>query len=110
MEPFTNKKIRKAFGMAVNQEEIVEFVTKNGEKPAHGFVTYGFIGPDGKEFRDTVGNLVEYKPDKAKALLAEGMKEEGYTELPKVTLTYSTSDTHQKIAETLQAMFKEHSV
>ena len=107
MEPFTNAKIRRAFGLAVNREEIVEFVTKNGEKPAHGFVTYGFIGPDGKEFRDSVGKLVEFNPDEAKALLEEGMKEEGYTELPTVTLTYSTSETHQNIAVALQGNFKK---
>ena len=107
MEPFTNAKIRRAFGLAVNQEEIVEFVTKNGEKPAHGFVTYGFLGPDGKEFRESVGKLVEYNPDEAKALLEEGMKEEGYTELPKITLTYSTSESHQNIAVALQGTFKK---
>lgn len=107
MEPFTNAKIRKAFAMAVNQEEIVEFVTKNGEKPAHGFVSYGFQGPDGKEFRDTVGKLVEFNAEEAKKLLDEGMKEEGYDTLPTVTLTYSTSDTHQNIAVALQAQFKK---
>ncbi|WP_060203582.1 peptide ABC transporter substrate-binding protein [Sporosarcina koreensis] len=107
MEPFTNKKIRQAFAFAVDQEEIVNFVTKNGEKPAHGFVTYGFIGPDGKEFRETVGDLVSYNPETAKQLLEEGMKEEGYTELPKVTLSYSTSESHQNIAIALQSKFKE---
>ncbi|AOV06424.1 peptide ABC transporter substrate-binding protein [Lysinibacillus sphaericus] len=107
MEPFTNKKIRKAFGLSVNQEEIVEYITKNNEKPAHGFVPYGFIGPDGKEFRDTAGKLVEFSPDEAKKLLAEGMEEEGYDELPTVTLTYSTSESHQNIAVALQAKFKE---
>ena len=107
MEPFTNAKIRRAFGLAVNQEEIVEYITKNGEKPAHGFVAYGFKGPDGKEFRDSVGKLVEFNPEEAKKLLEEGMKEEGYTELPKVVMTYSTSPSHQNIAVALQAMFKE---
>lgn len=107
MEPFTNTKIRKAFGLAVNQEEIVEFVTKNDEKPAHGFVSYGFIGPDGKEFRESAGKFVEFNADEAKSLLEEGMKEEGYTELPPVTLTYSTSESHQNIAVALQANFKD---
>ncbi|MET1012953.1 MAG: peptide ABC transporter substrate-binding protein [Paenisporosarcina sp.] len=107
MEPFTNAKIRKAFGMAVNQEQIVEFVTKNGEKPAHGFVSYGFQGPDGADFRDTVGNLVEFNAEEAKKLLEAGLAEEGYDTLPTVTLTYATSDTHQNIAVALQAQFKE---
>ncbi|MEI4771046.1 peptide ABC transporter substrate-binding protein [Psychrobacillus sp. FJAT-51614] len=106
-EPFTNKKIRQAFGLAVNQQEIVDFVTKNGEKPAEGFVPYGFIGPDGKEFRETAGKLTGFDAEKAKTLLAEGMAEEGYTALPEVVLTYSTSDTHKKIAEALQSKFKE---
>lgn len=106
-EPFTNKKIRQAFGLAVDQQEVVEFVTKNGEKPAEGFIPYGFVGPDGKEFRETAGKLVGFDAEKAKTLLAEGMAEEGYTELPEVILTYSTSDTHKKIAEALQSKFKE---
>ena len=107
MEPFTNAKIRKAFGMAVNQEQIVEFVTKNGENPAHGFVSYGFQGPNGEDFRDAAGNLVEFNAEEAKKLLEEGMAEEGYETLPTVTLTYATSDTHQNIAVALQAQFKE---
>lgn len=107
MEPFTNAKVRKAFALAVNQEEIVEFVTKNGEKPAKGFVAYGFTGPDGKDFRDAVGNLVDFNAAEAKKLLEEGMAEEGWDTLPEVTLTYSTSDTHQNIAVALQAGYKE---
>lgn len=107
MEPFTNSKIRRAFGLAVDQEEIVQYVTKNKEKAATGFVSYGFIGPDGKEFRETAGKFIGFDAEEAKALLEEGMKEEGYTELPPVTLTYSTSEDHKKIAETLQSKFKE---
>ncbi|MFF2754624.1 peptide ABC transporter substrate-binding protein [Psychrobacillus sp. NPDC058041] len=107
MEPFTNKKIRQAFAYAVNQQEIVDYVTKVGQKAAEGFVPYGFIGPDGKEFRESAGKLIGFDADKAKALLAEGMAEEGYKKLPEVTLTYSTSDSHKKIAEALQSKFKE---
>ena len=107
MEPFTNSKIRRAFGLAVNQEEMVEYVTKNDERPAHGFVSYGFIGPDGKEFRESAGKYVEFDTDEAKKLLEEGMKEEGYTELPTLTLTYSTSESHENIAVALQANFKD---
>lgn len=106
-EPFTNKKVRQAFAYAVNQNDIVQYVTKNGEKPAYGFTSYGFEGPDGKDFRDAAGDLVKTDAEKAKQLLEEGMKEEGWETLPPVTITYSTNDTHQIIAETLQDQFKQ---
>lgn len=106
-EPFTNAKVRQAFAYAIDQENIVNYVTKTGQKPAHGFVSYGFVGPDGKEFRDTVGDLIGLDKDKAKTLLEEGMKEEGWKTLPKVTLTYGTSPDNQKVAVALQDQFKE---
>ncbi|PAE23148.1 MULTISPECIES: peptide ABC transporter substrate-binding protein [Bacillaceae] len=108
MEPFQNENIRKAFSMAVDQKQIVDFVTKNGEKPAYGFVAYGFKDADGKDFRETAGDLVQTNVEEAKSLLKKGMEEEGYETLPEVTLTYSTSDSHKKIAEALQQMFKEN--
>lgn len=106
-EPFQNENIRKAFAMAVNQNDIVDYVTKSGEEPAFGFVGYGFEEPSGKDFRDIGGELVTWNKDEAKNLLEKGMKEEGYKALPQVTMTYNTSDSHKKIAEALQQMFKE---
>jgi dipeptide transport system substrate-binding protein len=108
MEPFQNKKIRQAFALAVDQKLIVDYVTKNQEKEAYGFVSYGFKDPSGKDFRETNGELIKTDVEEAKQLLAEGMKEEDYSELPEVTLTYSTSDTHKIIAEALQQMFKDN--
>ncbi|QED46313.1 peptide ABC transporter substrate-binding protein [Cytobacillus dafuensis] len=108
MEPFQNVNIRKAFAMAIDQQQIVDFVTKKGEKPAYGFVAYGFNDANGKDFRETSGDLVKTNVEEAKALLKKGMEEEGYTTLPEVTLTYSTSDTHKSIAEALQQMFKDN--
>ncbi|MDQ0185496.1 peptide ABC transporter substrate-binding protein [Cytobacillus sp. FSL W7-1323] len=108
MEPFQNVNIRKAFVMAINQQEIVDYVTKNGEEPAYGFVSPGFKDPSGKDFREASGNLVETNLEEAKALLAKGMEEEGYDTLPEVTLTYSTSENHKKMAEAIQQMLKEN--
>ncbi|HEY4600815.1 MAG TPA: peptide ABC transporter substrate-binding protein [Cerasibacillus sp.] len=107
-EPFQNKKIRQAFAYAVNRDEIAEFVVKNGVKPAYGFVSPGFTGPDGKDFREGNGDLVTFDADKAKQLIEEGMKEEGYDELPEITLSYNTSDTNKAVAETVQNMLSEH--
>ncbi|MGP4106143.1 peptide ABC transporter substrate-binding protein [Virgibacillus sp. L01] len=107
-EPFQNAKIRKAFALAVNQKDIVDYVTKNKEKAATGFVSPGFIGPSGQEFREVNGDLVNFDPEKAKKLLEEGMAEEGYDKLPPVTLTYNTSESHKAIAATLQDMFTQN--
>ncbi|MBN8253209.1 peptide ABC transporter substrate-binding protein [Priestia flexa] len=107
-EPFQNVNIRKAFALAVDQDQIVNYVTKNKEEPAYGFVSKGFNDANGSDFRETSGDLVKTDVKQAKELLEKGMKEEGYDKLPQVTLTYSTDDTHKKIAEALQQMFKEN--
>ena len=108
-EPFQNINIRKAFAMATDQSQLVEYVTKNEEAPAYGFVAPGFNDPSGKDFRETNGDLIVTDVNKAKELLAKGLEEENYDKLPEVTLTYSTGDdTHKKIAEALQQMYKEN--
>ncbi|QLG39310.1 MULTISPECIES: ABC transporter substrate-binding protein [unclassified Paenibacillus] len=106
--PFNNVKIRKAFAMAIERQLIVDKVTQGGQIPAFGFVPPGIRGENG-EFRD------EHKDDyftenveEAKKLLAEGMKEEGYTTLPAVTLIYNTSDGHAKIALAVADMWKKN--
>ena len=108
-EPFTNKKIRQAFAYAINSQEIVDYVVKTGNKVANGFVSYGFKGPDGKDFRDAQGSLISHDAAKAKQLLEEGLAEEGWTleTMPKVELTYNTSDVLKSVAETIQSQVKQ---
>ena len=107
-KPFTNEKIRKAFALAVDQQNIVDYVTKQGQKAAHGFVSYGLTNAKGEDFREVAGDLIIFNKSEAKKLLVEGLKEEGWTKLPAVTLTYSTSPDNQKIAVALQSQFKEN--
>lgn len=108
MEPFTNKNIRKAFSLAIDRQKIVDFVTKQKQKIATGYVSYSFIEPDGRDFRDVGGELVKFDPEEAKRLLALGMQEEGYTTLPEVTLSYSTGGVREKVAQVMQEMLKEN--
>ncbi|MGE6631079.1 peptide ABC transporter substrate-binding protein [Bacillus sp. NPDC077027] len=107
MEPFQNQNIRKAFQMAINQQDIVDYVTKNGEKPAKAFVSPGIFDSSGKDFREEGGDLVSYAPDEAAKLLEKGLKEENYSKLPPVTLTYSTKPENKKKAEAIQQKLKE---
>lgn len=106
-EPFDNVNIRKAFMMALDRQKIVDLVNKRKEKPATGFVSYGFKDPAGGDFRDVSGELVTFNPNEAKKLLEKGMKEKGYTKLPEITLVYNNSATHPKIAQAMQEMYKE---
>ncbi|MGD6844071.1 peptide ABC transporter substrate-binding protein [Bacillus infantis] len=106
-EPFTNAKVRRAFAMAINREAISENITKAGETPAFAFVPPGVETPDG-DFRETGGAYFEENADEAKKLLEEGMKEEGWTTLPEVTLLYNTAENHKKIGEAVQEMVKKN--
>jgi dipeptide transport system substrate-binding protein len=108
MKPFDNPSIRKAFSLAIDRQLLVDKVVKGKQKPATGFVSYGFKDPSGKDYREAGGDLVKFDATEAKSLLEKGMKEAGYTKLPEVTLTYSTSDLHQKIAEAMQEMIKQN--
>lgn len=106
-EPFNNVKIRRAFAMAIDRKAIVENITKSGEKPAYAFVPYGADTPDG-DFREAGGAYFEENVKEAKKLLQEGMKEEGWSTLPEVTLIYNTAENHKKIAEAVQEMLKRN--
>ncbi|AWX57878.1 peptide ABC transporter substrate-binding protein [Brevibacillus brevis] len=98
--PFTNSKIRKAFAYAINRSDIAENIGQAGQTPLMGFVPLSAsLKPEGY-FKD---NDVET----AKQLLAEGMKEAGITKLPEITYLYNTSDLNKKIAEALQAQWKQ---
>ncbi len=106
--PFTNQKIRKAFAMSIDGKQIVDYVTKWKQTPAFGFVSPGFKDPDGNDFREKNGDMYKFNPTEAKKLLQEGMKEEGYSKLPPVTFTYSTTDENKRIAEAIQEMLKKN--
>ncbi|OEG00085.1 hypothetical protein BHF71_06475 [Vulcanibacillus modesticaldus] len=106
-EIFKNKNIRKAFSIAIDRDAIVNQVTKGGQIPAYGFVPPGSSPDMGVDFREYNGNLI---PDvsEAKKYLELGLKELGLTELPTVTISYNTSEGHKKIAEAIQAMWKQN--
>lgn len=107
-KPFDNAKIRKAFAMAISRQEIVDKVTQSEEKPAFGFVPPGIAG-EKEEFRtEHKDDYYTENMDEAKKLLQEGMKEEGYTTLPPVTLIYNSSEKHKKIALAVADMWKKN--
>ncbi|MFX3617115.1 MAG: peptide ABC transporter substrate-binding protein [Sporolactobacillus sp.] len=108
MKPFNNLNIRRAFAMAVDNKQITDYVIKQKNDPAYGFVSPGFKDASGQDFRKHNGNLYSYNPKEAKKLLAKGMKEEGWKTLPAVTLTYNTDDQNKSICEAIQEMYKKN--
>ncbi|MBM7633290.1 peptide ABC transporter substrate-binding protein [Geomicrobium sediminis] len=107
-EPFHNKKIRQAFNYAIDSQIIVDRIIQGDENIAEGFVAYGFLTPDGEDFRDVADSHYPYDPETAQQLLEEGMAEEGYDELPTVTFSYNTSDQHSIVSQAIQEMILEN--
>ncbi|QIB27391.1 peptide ABC transporter substrate-binding protein [Caloranaerobacter azorensis] len=115
---FSNKKIRKAFSLAINREAYVNGVVANGSIPAYGFVPNGIPGKSGGEFRKQNGDLFydagtkgQEAVDEAKRLLEEGLKEVGATkeELAKhVSYLTDQADIARKFAQALQQMWKKN--
>lgn len=107
-KPFDNLNIRKAFSMAVDRKAIAEKITMAGELPAFGFVPPGIKG-EKEEYRTEVPDTYfQENLDEAKKLLEQGMKEEGYTTLPEVTLIHNSDDRHKKIALAVSDMWKKN--
>jgi len=96
--PFTDDRVRRAFGMAIDKRRIVEKITRAGELPASGFVPPGLEGyaaPDG----------LPYDPEKARALLAEAGYPDGKG-FPLVNYLYDDKGSNEFIAVELQDMWK----
>lgn len=108
-EIFSNSKIRKALGLALDRQLIVDKVTQGGEVPALAFIPYGLSSGDG-EFRKVAGDAL-YKDndvETAKRLLEEGLREEGISNLPTLKLLFFTDDTYNRLAQAMQEMWKQN--
>ena len=107
VKPFNNSKVRRALGLAIDRELIVEHVAQGGQTPAFSVVPPGIPDVSG-DFQENSGRLFKEDIEEAKKLLAEGLSEEGLSELPNFVLTYNTSEGHKKIAEAIQEMWRKN--
>lgn len=108
ISPFNNAKVRKAFSMALDRETITQKISKGGEIPAVGVVPFGFMDENGNDYRDSLDAELNFDPAGAKALLEEGLAEEGATVdiFSDMALLYNTSETHRLIAQAVQEMWR----
>ncbi len=95
--PFHNKNIRLAFAYALHRKEIAEYVLQAGEKPAMGILPEPFGFQTQPYFED-------HNVEKARELLAKGLKELGISleEFPEITLSFNEDETHRKVASTIR--------
>ncbi|MBU3804738.1 MAG: peptide ABC transporter substrate-binding protein [Candidatus Cellulosilyticum pullistercoris] len=109
-EALQDVRVRKALNLAINREQIVNDVTRSGQIVAAGFMPEGITDEEGNSFTETAGDYgIPAKGDveAAKALLAEAGYPDGVG-LPEIEILYNTSESHKKIAEALQEMWKQN--
>ncbi|NNE91628.1 MAG: peptide ABC transporter substrate-binding protein [Verrucomicrobiales bacterium] len=98
--PMNDPKVRKALTLAIDREAIVKNVTQGGQEPSFGFTPpfKGVYEPP---------KMVEFNPGKARELLAEAGYPNGEG-FPGFQILINTQEAHRTVAETIQAMWKEH--
>lgn len=103
-----NENIRKALAYAVDRKSLTENILKDSSTAALSF-TNPDITANGSSFQAQVGDIIkDGDSEAAKAALAQGMKELGITELPKLTLTISDKDSDKTQAAAYQEYWKQN--
>jgi oligopeptide transport system substrate-binding protein len=102
--PLDDVRVRRALAMAIDRKEIVEKVTRAGQRPLRSMVPTvltvsipEYIPQEGPQF-----NVAE-----ARRLLAEAGFPDG-REFPPIDILYNTSEAHQAIAELVQAQWQRY--
>ncbi|WP_084128160.1 peptide ABC transporter substrate-binding protein [Cellvibrio mixtus] len=99
IKPLNDLRVRKALAYSVNRHQIVEYVTKFGQKPA-----YALTAPDPNSYVPEA--KMPYDPDLARKLLAEAGFPEGKG-FPTLTIAFNTNDEHRNVAMAIQQMWKK---
>lgn len=106
---FSNAKVRKAFSVALNREEIIKDIFQDVDKVAYGWIP-SCMDLDGSNFRTLAGEPIKELIDEVKdpkALLIEGMKELGLGEDPStITIQFMIRNTAKGFGEYLQQHYK----
>ncbi|WP_028307754.1 peptide ABC transporter substrate-binding protein [Desulfitibacter alkalitolerans] len=108
IKPFDDPGVRKALAMAIERQDIVDFVTRAGERPAYAYVPYGV--PDiteTKDFRETGGEYFAEDLEYARNLLSQAGFPDGM-DFPEVTLLITDSEDNLRIAQAVQEMWRKN--
>lgn len=95
-----DKRVRRALAMSIDRQSLVEKVTRGGQIPA-----YAFAPPNTAQF--TPAAHLVYDTEAARRLMAEAGYPGGRG-FPKLDILYNTLESHRKIAEAFQQMWKKN--
>ncbi|WP_122639742.1 peptide ABC transporter substrate-binding protein [Romboutsia sp. Marseille-P6047] len=102
-EYLANANIRKAISLAIDKEDLVNNVLKDGSIVANGFVpTELTTGPDGKDYRETAPTYMETNVEEAKKAWEAGLKELGVESIT-LSMLFDNADPAKSAAEYLQS-------
>lgn len=95
-----DRRVRRALGMAIDRQQLVENITKGGQIPAYTMTPPGTMGyfPE---------STLKFDPEAAKQLLADAGYPNG-AGFPPIEILYNTNEGHRKIAVALQEMWKNY--
>jgi oligopeptide transport system substrate-binding protein len=99
--PLDDKRVRQALNMAIDKQEIVEYVTKAGQVPALSFVPPGLAGYENPP------KCGKFDPEGARKLLAEAGYPGGKG-FPTIEVLYNTAEGHALIAQKIQDHWRKH--
>lgn len=103
--PFAgNRELRAALSMAIDRDVLVERITGRGEVPAYSLVPPGIPG-----YAPPTLPFAELTREERLARARRHYRAAGYSrERPaRIELRYNSSDTHQRIAEAVQIMWRD---
>ncbi|EJP6471052.1 peptide ABC transporter substrate-binding protein [Clostridium botulinum] len=107
---FSNTKVRQAFSVALNREEIAHDIFKDVEPAAYGWLPPS-MDVDGENFRKLAGDPIKKmisETQDPKALLIKGMEEAGLGKDPSsIKIQLMCKNTSKDFAEYLQQHFKK---
>lgn len=102
-EYLANANIRKALSLAIDRDDLVNNVLKDGSIVAKGFVpTLLATGPDGKDYRETAPAYMQTNVEEAKKAWEAGLKELGVDSI-NLKMLFDNADPAKSAAEYLQS-------
>lgn len=109
-EPFTSAKMRHAFSLAIDRKELIDNILQANQIVASSLIPPCMLGKDIKRIANEEGGAKKsYTHLLAQQLFDEALEELGYTResMPSVTLIFSRSEKHQKMAQAVQQQWNE---